>query len=212
MTPVVVGIGGGSASGKSTVVQRLVGRLGVDTAVVVAHDYYYRDRVDLSPADRAAVNYDHPDAFDTGLLVSHLVALRSGRSIDAPVYDFTSHTRQPQVTRLDPRPAIIVEGILVLAEPALRRLLDVKVFVDTDERTRRLRRFARDVRERGRTAQSVAAQYASTVEPMHRAFVEPSRRHADLVVAEGGENATAIETLFVRVSALMQDRASGHPR
>lgn len=204
MAPVLIGIAGGSGSGKSTVVRRLLEGLGPDRAAAIAHDRYYRDRAALAPDARTTVNYDHPDALDTDLFVRHLEVLRAGRPIDAPVYDFTRHERRPERERIHPRPAIIVEGILILAEPRLRVLMDLSVYVDVDDEARLARRLARDVADRGRTAASVLAQHAATVRPMHDAFVEPSRRYADVILAEGGFNETGVQEVFMKVLDVMK--------
>jgi uridine kinase len=200
MWPIVVGVAGGSASGKTSVVQRLVEGLGTEAATVLQHDRYYHDRSALTDEARAALNYDHPDALDSDLLLAHLAALRAGLAIEAPVYDLARHARQPWHDLILPRPTLIVEGILVLADARLRAAMDIRVFVDTDDESRFRRRLARDVKERGRSAESVAAQYAATVRPMHDAFVEPSRLHADLVVTGGAHNTEAVRQLLVMVA------------
>lgn len=203
---ILIGVAGGSGSGKTTTVQRLVERLGADNAQVIAHDRYYRDRSDLPAAARAAQNFDHPDALDTDLLVEHLRLARAGQPVDAPVYDFAHHAREPRVERLEPRCVILIEGVLVLADSRLRDLMDLRIFVDTDDDTRYARRLRRDVIERGRTTESVQAQYATSVLPMHREFVEPSRRYADLVVTEGGFNDEALSRAADAILQLMQAR------
>jgi uridine kinase len=204
---ILIGIAGGSASGKTTVVDRLVEHLGADLVSVIQHDRYYRD-VPALPDERTARNYDHPDALETDLLVSHLMALRAGRAVHAPTYDFAHHRRRPALHRIEPRPAIVVEGILVLAEPRLVSVMDLKVFVDTPEAIRFARRLQRDVAERGRNAASVAAQYAATVHPMHHRFVEPSRVHADIVIPEGGLNDAGVQRLMERVTELIARSAA----
>lgn len=196
MTPVVIGVAGGSGSGKTTVVRRIVESLGDDQVTVLEHDRYYRDRNDLRLEERAALNYDHPDSLETDLLVRHVEAMRAGQAIDAPVYDFARHARTQATDRLVPRRALIVEGILIFADAELRRLMDIKVFVDTDDDTRVIRRLERDVAERGRTMASVIEQYLTTVKPMHLEFVEPSKRYADLIVPRGGHNAVAVDLLL----------------
>lgn len=196
MTPIVIGVAGGSGSGKTTVVRRIVESLGDDQVTVLEHDRYYRDRNDLRLEERAALNYDHPDSLETDLMVRHVLALRDGRPIDAPVYDFARHARTPATDRLAPRRALIVEGILIFADAELRRLMDIKVFVDTDDDTRVIRRLQRDVAERGRTMESVIEQYLGTVKPMHLEFVEPSKRYADIIVPRGGHNAVAVDLLL----------------
>lgn len=196
MTPIVIGVAGGSGSGKTTVVRRIADSLGDDQVSVLEHDRYYRDRNDLRFEERAALNYDHPDALETDLLVRHVEALRQGQPIEAPVYDFARHARTPATVRIVPRRALIVEGILIFADAGLRKLMDIKVFVDTDDDTRVIRRLQRDVAERGRTMDSVIEQYLTTVKPMHLEFVEPSKRYADLIVPVGGHNAVAVDLLL----------------
>lgn len=196
MTPIVIGVAGGSGSGKSTVVRRIVDSVGDDQVSVLEHDRYYRDRNDLRLEERAALNYDHPDSLETDLLVRHVHALKAGDAVDAPVYDFARHARTPNTTHILARRALIVEGILIFADPALRALMDIKVFVDTDDDTRVIRRLQRDVAERGRTMDSVIEQYLGTVKPMHLEFVEPSKRYADIIVPIGGHNAVAIDLLL----------------
>jgi uridine kinase len=200
--PVVVGVAGGSGSGKTTVVREIVRALGPERVTLIQHDSYYKDRSGLAPEERADVNYDHPDALDTPLLVQHVRELVAGRTARVPVYDFSTHTRTARTEPAEPRPAVIVEGILVLAEPDLRALMDIKVFVDTDADLRFIRRLARDVSERGRTNESVVAQYLGTVRPMHLEFVEPSKRHAHVIVPEGGENAVAVDMLVTKIRAI----------
>ncbi len=196
MTPIVIGVAGGSGSGKTTVVRRIVESLGDDHVTVLEHDRYYRDRNDLRFEERASLNYDHPDSLETDLMVAHVLALKAGQPIEAPVYDFARHARTSRTDRLMPRRALIVEGILIFADAALRRHMDIKVFVDTDDDTRVIRRLQRDVAERGRTMESVIDQYLSTVKPMYLEFVEPSKRYADLIVPVGGHNAVAVDLLL----------------
>ena len=200
--PLVIGVAGGSGSGKTTVVRRIVDSLGPDQVTVVEHDRYYRHYPDLGLEQRAAVNYDHPNALETDLLVRHVDALRAGASIEAPVYDFTLYARVERTDAMHPRRAIIVEGILILADAALRQRMDVKVFVDTDDDTRFIRRLQRDVKERGRTLDSVIEQYLGTVKPMHLEFVEPSKRYADLIVPLGGHNTVAVDLLLSMIRSL----------
>lgn len=197
--PVVIGVAGGSGSGKTTVVREIVSRLGADDVAVIQHDSYYRDRSRLSPEERAGINYDHPDALETSLLVEDLRSLKKGRGIEVPVYDFATHTRTGNVVPVDPHWVMIVEGILVLADPALRAQMAMRVFVDTDPDIRMIRRLRRDMEERGRTLQSVVSQYMETVRPMHLEFVEPSKRHAHVIIPEGGENFVAIDMLVARI-------------
>lgn len=202
-SPLVIGVAGGSGSGKTTVVRRLVESVGDDHVTVLDHDRYYRDRLDLRLEDRAALNWDHPDSLETDLMVRHVAELRAGRAIEAPTYDFARYQRRVATDHMTPRRAVIVEGILVFTDPALRAQMDVKVFVDTDADTRFIRRLQRDVAERGRTMQSVIEQYLSTVKPMHLDFVEPSKRYADVILPQGGHNAVAIDMLLTLVRSLV---------
>jgi uridine kinase len=202
-SPFVIGVAGGSGSGKTTVVRRIVESLGGEHVSLLEHDRYYRDRNDLRLEERAALNYDHPDSLETDLLVSHVVDLRAGRAVEKPVYDFARHQREPATTEtVHPRRAIIVEGILIFTDPALRRLMDVKVFVDADDDTRFIRRLQRDIAERGRTVTSVIEQYLGTVKPMHLDFVEPSKRYADVIIPLGGHNTVAIDMLLTLIRSL----------
>jgi uridine kinase len=198
----VFGVAGGSGSGKTTVVRRIVESIGDDQVTVLEHDRYYRDRNDLRLEERASLNYDHPDSLETDLMVQHVEALRAGRTVDVPMYDFARHARRPDRQLVSPRRALIVEGILIYTDAALRRLMDVKVFVDTDDDTRFIRRLQRDIAERGRTVQSVIDQYLGTVKPMHLEFVEPSKRYADIIIPQGGHNAVAIDMLMTLIRGL----------
>jgi len=192
----VIGVAGGSGSGKTTVVRRIVDSLGLEHVTLLDHDRYYRDRNDLRLEERAALNYDHPDALETDLMVQHVRALKSGKPVDVPQYDFTRHARLAATETFQPRRALIVEGILVFTDAALRDLMDIKVFVDTDSDTRFIRRLQRDVAERGRTMDSVIDQYQNTVKPMHLEFVEPSKRYADVIIPLGGHNTVAVDLLL----------------
>lgn len=199
--PLVIGIAGGSGSGKTTVAEALVAS--IDAVSYIQHDAYYRDRSDLAYEERTVLNYDHPDALETDLLVRHLEALRAGTTIERPVYDFTVHLRSEEVVRVEPRPIVIVEGILVLAERELRSMLDLRIYVDADPDVRLARRLERDMAERGRSPESVIRQYLATVRPMHLEFVEPSKRHADIIIPGGfrpGAVATVIDMIRSRVS------------
>lgn len=202
MKPFVIGVAGGSGSGKTTVVRQIVNSLGDDQVSLLEHDKYYRDRGDLRLEERAALNYDHPDSLETDLLVQHVKALRAGSPIEAPLYDFARHAREAGTIRVVPRRAIIVEGILLFADADLRRLLDVKVFVDADDDTRFIRRLQRDISERGRTMTAVIDQYLGTVKPMHLEFVEPSKRYADVIIPLGGHNTVAIDMLLTLIRSL----------
>jgi uridine kinase len=194
--PLFLGIAGGTGSGKSTVARKIAEGLPPDSVGVIDHDSYYRDHSDLAPEARTKLNYDHPDALDNDLLVQHLEELRAGRGVDVPIYDFKTHSRVRERRRLEPTRIIIVEGILVFVEERVRKLLDVKVFVDTDADIRVFRRIRRDIEQRGRTFQSIREQYYKTVRPMHLQFVEPSKRWADLIVPEGGENQIAVDLIL----------------
>ena len=200
--PVVIGVAGGSGSGKTTVVRRIVESLGPDQVNVLEHDRYYRDRNDLRLEERAALNYDHPDALETDLLVQHVRELKAGGTIEVPLYDFTRHARRADTETVTPRKAIIIEGILIFIDRALRDLMDVKVFVDADADTRFIRRLRRDVAERGRSMDAVMEQYLGTVKPMHFEFVEPTKRYADLIIPVGGHNAVAIDMMLSLVRSL----------
>jgi len=202
VAPIVIGVAGGSGSGKTTVVRRIVDALGEARVTVLEHDRYYRDRNDLRLEERAALNYDHPDSLETDLMVAHVHELRGGRTVDVPVYDFARHAWTATTESVAPARAIIVEGILIYTDAALRALMDVKVFVDTDDDTRFIRRLQRDISERGRTVQSVIEQYLGTVKPMHLEFVEPSKRYADIIVPLGGHNTVAIDMLLTLIRSL----------
>ena len=192
MDIVVLGIAGGTGSGKTTVARSVVERVGRDRVAYLEHDCYYRDLRHLDLEARRQVNFDHPDAFDTDLLVEHVRALRDGKAVEQPIYSYTESVRADRTETVHPCPLVIVEGILVLENAALRELMDVKIFVDTDDDIRLMRRLRRDTRERGRTLEHVLGQYEATVRPMHLTFVHPSRRHADVVIPRGGRNHVAI--------------------
>ncbi|HQX83626.1 MAG TPA: uridine kinase [Vicinamibacterales bacterium] len=200
--PFVIGVAGGSGSGKTTVVRNIVEALGNTQVSVIEHDRYYRDHPTLRLEERAALNYDHPDSLETDLLVQHVKALRAGHPVEVPVYDFARHARQPDTVTVTPRTAVIVEGILIFTDPALRALMDVKVFVDTDDDTRFIRRLQRDITERGRTVESVIDQYLGTVKPMHLEFAVPSKRYADIIIPLGGHNSVAIDMLLTLIRSL----------
>ena len=205
MTPFLIGIAGGTGSGKTTVANAIVKRVGEERIAILSHDSYYRDFVDLPKDILDRQNFDHPDSLESELLVRHLKALKQGMVVETPIYDFKVHRRAAESRRVEPRKVILVDGILIYAEPELRKLFDVKIYVDTDADIRFIRRLKRDISERGRTVESVVQQYESTVRPMHMEFVEPSKRYADLIVPEGGENMVALDFLFARLRELLHD-------
>lgn len=202
--PLVIGIGGGSGSGKTTIAEAMQRELGDRRAALIVHDAYYRDQAELPLEERSEVNYDHPDSLETELLVRHVRRLLEGEAIERPVYDFRTHTRSDETLRIEPAPVILLEGVLVLTDPALRELMDLKIFVDTDADIRIMRRLERDIQERERTLESVFRQYMKTVRPMHMQFVEPSRAHADLVIPEGF-NTGAVGTVLGMVREFLRD-------
>jgi len=208
----IVGVAGGSGSGKTTVVRRIVESLGPQEVTLLDHDRYYRDRNELRLEERAALNYDHPDALETDLMVRHVRELKAGRPVQVPRYDFTRHARLPDSETFVPRRAIILEGILIFTDSALRQLMDIKVFVDTDSDTRFIRRLVRDVSERGRTMESVIDQYQSTVKPMHLEFVEPSKRYADVLIPMGGHNTVAVDLLLTLLRSVVGTDIEGGRR
>ena len=203
MKPLTIGVAGGTGSGKTTVAGALIDACGPENVAFLPHDAYYRDYGHLPFEDRVRVNWDHPDSLETDLLVRQLSSLISGMPIKEPQYDFRTYTRMAETQHVEPRPVIIIEGILILAERELRDLLDIKVFVDTDADIRFIRRLKRDIEERERSVQSVIEQYLSTVRPMHLDFVEPSKRYADLIIPEGGENQVALDAIIARVERLV---------
>ena len=194
----VIGIAGGSGSGKTTLMKRLVEQFG-DDVTVVSHDNYYRRHDELSYEERSQINYDEPAALETDLMAYHLDCLRQGQAIDCPVYDYAAHNRSDETIRIEPRKVIIVEGIMIFENEALRNLMDIRIFVDTDADVRLCRRIKRDVNKRGRTLESVLTQYQETVKPMHEQYVEPSKKYANLVVPEGGKNLVALEMITDRI-------------
>jgi uridine kinase len=194
--PFVVGIAGGTGSGKTTVAHKLASAMPVGRCATIEHDVYYRDQGHLPPEERARINYDHPSSLESSLLVDHLRELRAGHAVEVPLYDFASYTRRRETRSVAPARVIIVEGILVFAEPALREQMDIKIFVDTDADIRLMRRIRRDLEQRGRSFQSVRDQYYATVRPMHLEYVEPTKRWADLIIPEGGDNRVAIDVLL----------------
>ena len=201
---VVIGIAGGSGSGKTTVQRRVMERFGPRRIALLDHDAYYRDLDHLAPEDRARFNFDHPDALETDLMVAHLDALLAGEAIEKPTYSFETHSRRDETETVEPRPVILVDGILVLAEPTLRERMDVKLYVDAPDDVRLMRRIERDLHERGRSIDSILDQYRRTVRPMHLEFVEPSKRHADVIIPRGGRNTVAIDMVLARVQSLLE--------
>ncbi|MCU1348923.1 MAG: uridine kinase [Acidobacteria bacterium] len=202
-TPVIVGIAGGTGSGKTSVARAIYDQVGKDRIEWISHDSYYRNFDGLTPEQRHNINFDHPDSLETELLARHLDVLGKGASVEVPVYDFTTDSRKAETHRVESRKVIIVEGILVLAEPELRKRIDIKLFVDTPADIRFIRRLMRDIVSRGRSVESVVEQYMATVRPMHEEFVEPSKRYADLIIPEGGENMVAINAIIARVEHLL---------
>lgn len=205
-TPLVIGIAGGTGSGKTTVANVIVERVGSEHLAYLPHDAYYKDLKDLPLAQRSIVNFDHPNSLDTDLLIQHVRELKNNLSIDVPIYDFKTHSRTAELRRIEPQAVLLVEGILIFAEPVLRELFDVKIFVDTDPDIRFIRRLQRDITERGRTTESVIKQYLLTVRPMHLEFVEPSKRYADVIIPEGGLNTVAMDMVVARIEALLRDK------
>lgn len=207
-----IGIAGGTGSGKTSVARAIVEQLGAEHVTLISQDAYYHDHSELPFARRQQLNYDHPDSFDNDLLREQLSQLQQGRSVQMPIYDFKTHGRSQETEHIAVRPVIVLEGIHVLVEPRLRDLLDIKVFVDTDPDVRVLRRIRRDIEERGRSIESVYEQYLTTVKPMHDAFVEPSKRFADLIIPEGGQNEIAITLLTTRISQFLTELAATKER
>jgi uridine kinase len=200
----VIGIAGGSGSGKTTVAQAILQRVGPDRISFLQHDAYYKDLSGLPPVQRAEVNFDHPNSLENELLIRHIQQLKSGKAVDVPIYDFSTHSRTDSTFRVQPRSVILVEGILIFTEPLLLEMFDVKIFVDTDSDIRFIRRLQRDIAERGRNTESVIKQYLSTVRPMHLDFVEPSKRYADVIIPEGGFNTAALDMLVARIESMLQ--------
>lgn len=203
MKNTVIGIAGGTGSGKTTVVKKIVGSFPNDKVIMLPQDSYYKDQGHLTLSERRLINYDHPFAFDNELLKEHIRMLSSGHPVELPVYSYITYTRQKDSIHIEPGEIIIVEGILVLDDPGLRELLDIKIFVDADADERFIRRLKRDIMERGRSVESVIDQYMNVVRPMHNQFVEPSKRYADVIVPEGGQNAVAIDLITTKIRSLL---------
>ena len=204
-TPLVIGIAGGSGSGKTTAADIILQKVGKQRIAYLQHDSYYRDFNNLPLNQRREVNFDHPDSLDSDLMQGHILQLKQWKPIELPVYDFTTHSRTTETMRVEPRRVILVEGILIFAEPALRSLFDVKIFVDTDADIRLIRRMKRDIEERGRTTEMVVKQYINTVRPMHLEFVEPSKRYADVIIPEGGLNEVAMDMVIARIESMLRE-------
>lgn len=204
--PVTIGVAGGTGSGKTTVSRAIMERVGEDKVAYLPHDSYYRDLTDMPITAHEVVNFDHPDSLDTPLMVEHIKRLQSGDTAAVPLYDFSTHSRKPESHLVRPHPVILIEGILIFAEPAIRQLCDVRVFVDVDADIRFIRRLRRDIVERGRSVESVIHQYLESVRPMHLEFVEPSKRYADVIIPEGGYNVVAVDLVVEHVRKLVAER------
>lgn len=202
--PLVIGIAGGSGSGKTTVAQGILNRVGADKIAYLQHDSYYKDLSGLLPSQHNLVNFDHPDLLETELLIEHVLTLRDLKPVAVPIYDFSTDSRTDQTFTVEPRNVILVEGILIFVEPELRKLFGIKIFVDADADIRFIRRLHRDITERGRTTESVIKQYEATVRPMHLEFVEPSKRYADVIIPEGGHNVAALDMVVARIETLLK--------
>ena len=203
----IIGISGGTGCGKTTVAQKIIASVGAGSVVYLQHDSYYRNLGDMPLDLRHRVNFDHPDAFDTELMINHIEALRAGEGIEQPIYDYATHSRKADTIHVEPRQVIIVEGIMVFGHPQLRSLMDMKIFVDTDADIRFIRRLDRDVHERGRTVESIIEQYTKTVRPMHLQFVEPSKRYADIIIPEGGHNNVGIDLITGKIKSILSASA-----
>ena len=201
--PIFIGITGGTGSGKSTIAKEIYRQFGEDCVAMIEQDSYYKDQSHLSMEDRVKTNYDHPNAFDNNLLVSHLESLLNGHSIQKPSYDFSIHNRIEDTTKVEPKEIVIVEGILILEDPRIRELLDIKIYVDTDADVRIISRMVRDINERGRTMESVINQYLNVVKPMHNQFTEPTKKFADIIIPEGGHNKVAIDIIVAKIKEVL---------
>jgi uridine kinase len=204
-SPLILGVAGGSGSGKTTVVENIVAGIGKEKILLIEHDSYYRDLSHLPLEERKKQNFDHPSSLETELMIRHLSALRGGYKVDIPVYDFVAHTRTEKTIPASPKNIILIDGILIFSEPKLRNLMDIKLFVDTDDDVRLLRRLRRDILERGRNFNGVLNQYENFVRPMHLEFVEPSKRYADIIIPRGGENRVALEMVTALINGKLQD-------
>ncbi|MEE9598829.1 MAG: uridine kinase [Anaerolineales bacterium] len=204
-TSLVIGIAGGTGSGKTTIADYILETVGPEKIAFLPHDAYYRDQTDLTYEERSQVNFDHPASLETELLIEHITNLRNQQTIHLPDYDFKTHSRTNKTIQINPQPIILIEGILILAEPELRNLFDLKIYVDTDADIRFIRRLKRDIEERGRTTESVINQYLETVRPMHLEFVEPSKRYANVIIPEGGYNFVALDLIVARIESMLQE-------
>jgi len=204
-TSLVIGIAGGTGSGKTTIADYILETVGPEKIAFLPHDAYYRDQTDLAYEERSQVNFDHPASLETELLIEHITNLRNQQTIHLPDYDFKTHSRTNKTIQINPQPIILIEGILILAEPELRNLFDLKIYVDTDADIRFIRRLKRDIEERGRTTESVIDQYLETVRPMHLDFVEPSKRYANVIIPEGGYNFVALDLIVARIESMLQE-------
>ncbi|MBD7962432.1 uridine kinase [Fictibacillus norfolkensis] len=205
--PIVIGVAGGSGSGKTTVAKEIYRQFANQSILIIEQDAYYRDQSDKSMEERLDTNYDHPLAFDNDLLIQHISSLLKYDSIEKPVYDYTAHTRSDKIIPVDAKDVIILEGILILEDERLRDLMDIKLFVDTDADVRIIRRMVRDIRDRGRTLESVIDQYTAVVRPMHNQFIEPTKRYADIIIPEGGQNLVAIDLMVTKIKTILEDKA-----
>jgi len=204
-TSLVIGIAGGTGSGKTTIADYILETVGPEKIAFLPHDAYYRDQTNLTSEERSQVNFDHPASLETELLIEHITNLRNQQTIHLPDYDFKTHSRTKETIQINPQPIILIEGILILAEPELRNLFDLKIYVDTDADIRFIRRLKRDIEERGRTTESVINQYLETVRPMHLEFVEPSKRYASVIIPEGGYNTVALDLIVARIESMLQE-------
>lgn len=203
--PIFIGISGGTGSGKTTIVKRIYSEVPEDSISIIEHDSYYKDQSHLTYEDRCKTNYDHPFAFDTDLFVEHIISLKNGHFIEKPIYDYEIHNRKKETIIVEPKEIIIVEGLLVFYEEKIREQLDIKIFVDTDADIRIMRRILRDMKERGRTLDSIIAQYINTVRPAHEQFIEPSKKYADIIVTEGGNNLVAVDLMVTKIKSLLEE-------
>lgn len=204
--PIVIGVAGGTGSGKSTVAKSIFKSLPADNILIIEQDAYYKDQSHLTFEERIKTNYDHPLAFDTNLLIEHIEDLCNYKAIEKPIYNFSNHNREHETVKVDPREIIIVEGIMILEDKRLRELMDIKIFVDTDADVRIIRRITRDINERGRTLESVIEQYINTVKPAHEQFIEPTKKYADIIIPEGGYNKVAIDIMTTKVMAIVREK------